>query len=115
MKFVPLLINTLAAGLAVSAANAEPLRYLGKHSDSSTGVIELGHREYSVKPGTEIPAWGRVKDVTDQHLVVEQTLTDDQKHHMREHGALPYDSLEIHVPREDPRHPRGYALPLVTK
>ena len=60
-------------------------------------------------------AWGRVMEVTDQHLVVEQTLTDDQKRHMREQGALPYDSLEIHVPREDPRHLRGYMLPPVTR
>jgi hypothetical protein len=114
MKFMPL-IGTLAALLAVSPANAEPLRYLGKRPESSTAVIELGAREYSVNPGTEIPAWGRVKAVTDQHLVVEQMLTDDQKHHMREQGALPYDSLEIHVPREDPRRPRGYSLPPVTR
>jgi hypothetical protein len=110
-----LLISTLAAGLTVSPGHAEHLRYLGKHPDSSTGSIELGAREYSVKPGTEIPAWGRVKEVTDQHLVVEQTLTDDQKHHMREQGAMPYDSLEIHVPREDPRRPRGYTLPPIIR
>jgi hypothetical protein len=114
MKLIPL-ISTLAVGLAVSSSNAEQLRYLGRPPDSSIGLIELGAREYSVKPGTEIPAWGRVMEVTDQHLVVEQTLTDDQKRHMREQGALPYDSLEIHVPREDPRHLRGYMLPPVTR
>ena len=115
MKFAPLLINMLAAGLAVSSANGEPLRYLGTHPDRSTAVIELGPRAFFVKPGTEIPAWGRVKEVTDQHLVVEQTLTDNQKQRMREQGALPYDSLEIHVPREDPERPRGYAPPLVAE
>jgi hypothetical protein len=115
MKFTLLLVSALTAGLAVSPANAETLRYLGKHPDRSTAVIELGPREYFVNPGTEIPAWGRVKEVTDQHLVVEQALTDDQKHHMREQGALPYDTLEIHVPREDPQRPRGYTPPLVTK
>jgi hypothetical protein len=115
MRFVPLLISSLTVGLAVSSANAETLRYLGKHQDRSTAVIELGPREYLVNPGTEIPAWGRVKEVTDRHLVVEQEVTDDQKHHMREQGALPYDTLEIHVPREDPQGPRGYTPPLVTK
>ena len=109
MKCTVLILGALVAGLAsVSAGHAEQLRYWGQHPETSAGLIELGPKEYSVKPGTEIPAWGRVKEVSDQRLIVEQTLTEDEKRRMREQGALPYDILQIHVPREDLRQPRGH-------
>jgi hypothetical protein len=102
----------IAGAAAASAAAAEPLRYLGKESRSATGWIEFGHgRYYEVGRGTEIPAWGRVTDIDDEHLVVESVATQWHKREARQRGALVHDILQIHIPRDDLRQPSAEPLP----
>jgi hypothetical protein len=105
---ITLVIGALALGLVVPrAGRPDELRYLGKHPGSSLGVIELGEgHHYEVGAGTEVPAWGRIKELADDHLVVEQTRAEHEKQALRQQGLLDYDVLEIRVPREDLRHPR---------
>ena len=109
MALIP---GVLAAGLAfASPGDTEQLRYWGKQPAVPRGWIELGHRQYyEIDAGTEIPAWGRVKEVADDRLVVEQARTEAEKLRLQEQGALVYDVLEIHVLHEDLRHPRSGGL-----
>ncbi len=104
MKAVALIAGGLAAGVAVtSPAYAQPLSYWGKSLEGN-GWIEFGHRQYyEIRAGTEIPAWGRVKEVHDDWLVVEQVRTGAEKDALRRKGLLVYDEVEIHIPREDLR------------
>jgi hypothetical protein len=103
-----ILIGSLAAA---SPARAEPLRYLGKEAGAPTGWIELGHGRYhEIGPGTKIPAWGIVKELSDERLVVELVRTEADKERARRQGALVHDVLELHIPRDDLRHPGADAL-----
>ncbi len=113
MKSFVVVAAALAGVLIVTyAADAEPLHYLGRQAASTTGFIELGREEYyEVGPGTVIPEWGRVKEVQEFHLVVEQVRTEAEKRQLREPDTMAYDVLEIHVPRHDLRHPRRESLP----
>ena len=113
MKAIMLISGALVAGLvSVSSGEVEQLRYWGKHPGATTGLIERGRGEYFViEVGTEIPSWGLVKEVGDSDLVVEQVLTEAQKHRLRERGAMPYDVLQVHIPREDLRHPQSLPHP----
>jgi hypothetical protein len=97
----------IAALTLASAAEADPLRYLGKEPQATTGWIELGQGHYfEVGAGTEIPAWGRVRDVQEDRLILESGRTEEDKLRARQRGAVVYDTLEIHVPRDDLRLPR---------
>jgi hypothetical protein len=108
MKLVALIVPILAAALAfASRGDAELLRYWGTPPEGAIGWIELGHGQYyEIGTGTDIPGWGRVKRVGVDHLVVEQVRTEVEKRRLHERGALVTDVLEIHVLREDLRHPR---------
>ncbi len=108
MKTIMLIAAVLAAAFATgSPGRADQLRYWGKPPEAANGWIELGHRQYyEIGAGTDIPAWGRVKEVGDDLLVVEQVPTESEKRGLQEQGAVVYDVLEIHIPREDLRHPR---------
>src|SRR6266571_2325212 len=99
MKSIALMAGVLAAGLvSATSLEAQPLRYWGKQPDAAVAVIELGDQEYyQVQPGTEIPRWGRVKDVSESRLVVQQARTEAEKRRLRERGLLVYDVLEIHI------------------
>ncbi|SRR6266446_4437659 len=112
MRTVALIAGVLAAGLvAASSLHAQPLRYWGKQPGAATGFIELGDREYyAVEAGTEIPAWGRVKQVDEFHLVVEQVRSESEKGQLRQRGAMVYDVLEIHILRQDLHHLQGESL-----
>jgi hypothetical protein len=105
--------TALAASLLLaSPGDAQDLRYWGQRPETATAVIELGPRHYyEIVAGTEIPAWGRVKEVRDDRLVVEQERTETDKEALRQQGLLDYDVLEIHIPREDLRHPEATASP----
>ena len=114
MKRIALIAGVLAAVLVfASAGDAQPpLSYLGKQAASATGLIELGlGAYYEVEPGTEIPTWGRVKEVNDAHLVLEQVRAEAEKLQMRQLNAMVYDVLEIHILRHDLRHPASNRLP----
>ena len=110
MKPFPLTLiaSALATGLlAASPTYAEPLRYWGRSPEGTGGWIELGRQQYyQIAPGTDIPAWGRVKEVHDDRLVVEQIRTESEKDALRQQGLFVYDEMEIHIPREDTRHPK---------
>ena len=103
MNTIALLATLLAAALLVaSPASADPLRYWGKDPGMPGGWIDLGEAgSFAVEAGTEIPGWGRVKAVTESHLVLERPLTGAEKLALREQDLLVYDVLEIHVPRRD--------------
>ena len=92
-----------ASGLApVPSGGTEQLRYWGKEPGATAGVIELGPEHYyTVVAGTEIPSWGRVKEVGESSLELEQVLTENQKSDLRARGALVHDVFHIRIPRED--------------
>ena len=113
MKTIALLGGIAAAVASVSPGEAEPLKYLGRQGEVPTGWIEFGHeRYYEIGAGTEIPAWGHVKEVRDDRIVVEQVRTEAEKQGMEERGALVHDVLEIHILREDLRLLPSTALPV---
>ena len=95
MKIMARLGAIVAAGLvSVSLGEAQPLKYLGRQGEVPTGWIEFGHEKYyEIGAGTEIPAWGHVKEVRDDRIVVEQVRTEAEKRGM----------IEIHILREDLR------------
>jgi hypothetical protein len=105
MKTLRSIVLLVALGLSsVSSGEAQQLQYWGREGGAPTGWIELGHeRYYEVEPGTDISAWGRVKEVHDDRIVVEQVRTEAEKRELHEQGALVYDVLEIHILREDLR------------
>ena len=100
-------IMIVAAGVAVElvplpSGATEQLRYLGKEPGTTAGVIELGHEQYyTIAAGTQIPSWGRVKEVGDSSLTLERIVTEAQKSDLRERGALVHDVFHIQIPRED--------------
>ena len=104
MKTTALLGGIAAAVVSVALGEAEPLKYLGRQGEVPTGWIEFGHEKYyEIGAGTEIPSWGRVVEVRDDRIVVEQVRTEAEKRGMEERGALVHDVLEIHILREDLR------------
>lgn len=101
---LPLSGIVAVGAMFVSLGEAEPLKYLGREGAVPTGWIEFGSETYyEIAAGTEIPSWGRVKEVRDDRVVVERVHTEAEKQGMRERGALVHDVLEIHVLREDLR------------
>jgi hypothetical protein len=102
----------IAWNTAPPALSAEHLRYWGMSPDTTAGIIELGGNQRArVVVGSEIPGWGRVKALTDSHLVVERVLTDLDKQELEDQGAMVYDRIETRVPREDLRHGRPLPWP----
>jgi len=96
-------VAAVTPGLAPASSGAtEQLRYWGKEPGATAGVIELGHEQYyTVVAGTQIPSWGRVKEVGDSSLTLERIVTETQKSDLRERGALVHDVFHIQIPRED--------------
>jgi hypothetical protein len=89
-------------------ALAQPLRYLGRAPGATGGAITLGERVHGdIYPGTDIPGWGRVKEVRDDRIVIERSRTGAEKEEMTRRGALSHDALEIHVLRDDLRDATG--------
>ena len=89
---------------AAAAGEAQSLQYWGREARARSGWIQLGPGNvHAVEPGTEIPSWGRVKEVHDDRIVVEQTVSEAQRQELEALGALVYDVLEIHILREDLR------------
>jgi hypothetical protein len=79
-----------------------------QQAEAPTGWIELGPQQYhEIGVGSEIPGWGRVTEVRDDRLVVEQPRTEDEKQRLQDQGALVYDVLELHILREDLRNPHS--------
>jgi hypothetical protein len=86
---------------AVSPADAQSLKYLGRHPGEPRGVIEQNGQQHEVVPGTQVPGWGQIQDMTDEQLVIDHYLTDDEKGQLRAQGAEIYDVSRVRVPRED--------------
>ena len=97
----------LLAGLGLPwPSAAQTVRYWGRQEDgTSSGWLELAPDVYrEVRPGTELPGIGRVKEVLDDRLVVEREATEAEKDAQYARGGLVHDVLEIHIIRE-PRRP----------
>lgn len=85
--------------LSTAALQAQELRYWGKTPGSTKGWIELGPGQYyEVAEGDAIPGWGRVQELGDYSLVVEQVLTEAEKERLRSQGVMAHDVLEIQIP-----------------
>lgn len=100
----PLMLMLAAALLSIAPTIVlgQPLRYLGRAPETRGGTIALGDRAYDdIRPGMDIPGWGRVKEVRDDRIVIERARTDAEKEAMARRGALPHDILEVHVLRDD--------------
>ena len=87
--------------------NAQEIRYWGKNPSGEKGGIEMSKgRYYEVGEGDSLGGWGKVKEVGEHHLILEQVLTDEDKERLESQGKMVYDVLEIHIVREDIRLPR---------
>jgi hypothetical protein len=108
MRWMATSVGALTLGLTLTApVHGQPLQYWGKQPHALTGWVELGNEQYQeIGVGLELPGWGRVKEVHDDRLIVEQVRTEFEKRLLQEQGALVYDVLEIHLLRQDLRHPR---------
>jgi hypothetical protein len=103
MKQVVIALAIVLAG--ASALPAKNLRYLGKASDDHTrGRVQQEGKSFSVQVGDEIAGWGKVKAVTDEELVVERELTDDEKRDHEAKGEVAADVEEVHVPNAMRNH-----------
>ena len=86
--------------LWASALHGQEIRYWGKTPGATKGWVETQPGQYAeVGVGEEIPGWGRVKDVGDDHLIVEWVLSEADKERLRQQGMMAYDVLEIRIPR----------------
>jgi hypothetical protein len=84
---------------AVTTLPAKNLRYLGKAGDDGTrGRVHHEGKSYTVREGDEIAGWGKVKSVTDEYLVIERTLTADEKRDREAKGLAAPDVQDVHVP-----------------
>jgi acyl-coenzyme A thioesterase PaaI-like protein len=99
MKVKTLMLTALAAALlAAAGAHAQEVRYWGRvQGNAARGLIDLHGQYYSVGEGDEIPGVGRVKQVTDEALIVEQTLTEAEKDHLAAQGLAVYDAKERRI------------------
>ena len=105
MKSGLLIVGGVVA-LLCSPGEAEELRYWGARPDLSVGWVQLGDEQYyEITVGSDIPAWGRVREIGADRLIVEQVTPEAEKARLRETGALVHDVLEIHIPHEGRRFP----------
>lgn len=87
---------------AVTAAQAQGLRYLGSDAGTPIGRVELTPGQLTeIRVGDEIPGWGRVTNISETHLVVERRLSPAEQDRLRSQGAAVYSVLELHIPRAD--------------
>lgn len=100
MKLRTWLLAALAAGLiGAPAAHAQEVRYWGRAQGTEPrGVIDWHGRYYSVAAGDEIPGVGRVTQVTDEALVVEQALTEADKDRLAAQGLAAPDAKARRLP-----------------
>ena len=47
-----------------------------------------------------IQGWGTIRQITETHLVLDKTLSEEDKEELRLQGAAVYDILQILVPHE---------------
>jgi hypothetical protein len=78
----------------------QDLHYLGKSSGQETGWIQISGKDYEVAEGTLIPGWGTIRQITETHLVIDKTLSEEDKEDLRLQGAAVFDVLQILVPHE---------------
>jgi hypothetical protein len=91
---------------SATVVQAQELRYLGPSPGTPTGRIELAPGQVrEVTVGDEIPGWGRVREVGDDHLIVERVLGEADQERLQSEGMMPYDVLELRILREDLRFP----------
>jgi hypothetical protein len=108
MRRVTTGVGALALGLTLTApVHGQPLQYWGRQPHALTGWVELGNENFhEIGVGSELPGWGRIREVHDDRLIVEQVRTDSEKQRLQEQGAAVYDVLEIHLLRQDLRYPQ---------
>ena len=84
----------------ISLVDAQEIHYLGKISDQETGLIQLSGKDYEVSEGSLIPGWGTIRQITDTHLVLVKSLSEEDKEALRLQGAAVHDILQIHIPHK---------------
>jgi len=102
MRLAVGLISAFVFAVGMPAAAGE-LKYLGKSTTPGRGHILHGGQAYEVDRDTDIPGWGRVKDITETTLVVDYELTDADKEQIRAVGGAPHDVKRTLILRDDLR------------
>lgn len=89
-----------------TVGEAQQLRYQGPTPGGRTGQIELAPGQVrEVAVGGEISGWGRVTQLAETHLIVEQRVGEAEQARLRSQGKVVYDVLELRVPRTGPGAP----------
>jgi hypothetical protein len=98
MRAHALAFLVVAGPLLTTVAEADPLHYWGLHQDlDRTGVIELDRQWHSVRVGDVIPSWGTVRAVGAAEIVVERSLTDEEKDALSAQDKAVYDAQHLHI------------------
>lgn len=107
MKMRFFILAVCLAGLLVVAhsARSDDIRYMGRIVGANAGRAQVSGKNVDLLPGTSIPGWGTVTEITDTHLLLQRELTDRDRGELRRQGAADYEILEITIPREDLRSP----------
>ncbi|MGH7324140.1 MAG: hypothetical protein ACREJ9_05770 [Candidatus Rokuibacteriota bacterium] len=103
MKIHPAVWSLLVISMwSAVVVHAQELRYLGPNSSRPTGWIELSRGQVrEVAVGEEIPGWGRVVEIAEMHLAVEQPVSEAEQDRLRSQGMATYEVLELRIPRAD--------------
>lgn len=107
MRFSWVLWGAVAFWIGWTAVGeAQQLRYQGPTPGAETGQIELAPGQVrAVAVGEEIPGWGRVTELAETHLLVEQRVSEAEQERLRSQGKVVYEILELRIPRTGPGAP----------
>lgn len=90
------ILVALTVWLAVAPVLAQDLAYWGKTPGAEgRGWIKFGGQYVEVGEGQVIPGWGTVKAITDEALIIQRPLSEEEQQWLREHGGAVYDVQEI--------------------
>lgn len=103
LRWMGIVISLLAlVGGLVPPGVAQEVRYRGRDPGTGAGWIETGPGQmHAVYEGDELPGWGRVTAVKDDHLRIELVLTPQEQEALEAQGAMPVTAREIVVPHQD--------------
>lgn len=96
MKLIAFLILGLTAWLLAAPVQAQDLTYWGKTPGAEgRGWIKFGEQYVEVGEGQLIPGWGTVRAITDDALIIQRPLSEQEQQWLREQGRAVYDAQEI--------------------
>lgn len=98
MKIRILIAVALLAFLA-PIAGARHIAYLGTDSEGRA-VLQTEDGNVAVRQGDEVPGWGTVVTVDPDQVVIERTVSTEEKERLKSEGMLGADVERAEIPRQ---------------